>query len=41
MNLACVRLNRRFIDIELNEEYFTIAEKRLNKELSSEVEKEG
>lgn len=35
--VACVKLNRRFVGIELEEEYFNIAEKRI-KEVISEVE---
>ena len=29
--VACRNLNRNFIGIELNKEYFDIAEKRINK----------
>lgn len=29
MNLACVRLNRRFIGIELDDTYFEIAKERI------------
>lgn len=35
--VACAKLNRRFVGIELEEEYFNIAEKRI-KEVISEVE---
>lgn len=36
--VACVNTNRNFIGIELNEEYFKIAEKRIAQAIS---EKEG
>ena len=29
MGVACKTLNRRFIGIEMNEEHFTVAERRL------------
>ena len=37
--VACINLNRNFIGIEINENYFKIAEQRMNDIIKSQKEK--